>query len=58
MDTKVIQNVSVKEGSRAELNGQVGQKVPEGETRDLNTGMDYEDRRDYEGEVKDQAVGA
>lgn len=58
MDTKVIQNVSVKEGSRAELNGQVGQKVPEGETRYLNTDMDYEDRRDYEGEVKDQAVGA
>lgn len=53
VDTTVIQNVSVKEGSRAELNGQVGQKVPEGETRDSNTGMDYEDRRDYEGKVKD-----
>lgn len=39
MDTTVTQNVSVKEGRRAELNGQVGQKVPEGETGDLNTGI-------------------
>lgn len=34
------------------------QKVPRGETKDLNTGTDYEDRKGLRGKVKDQAVKA
>ena len=45
----MTQNVSVRGKRRAELNGCVGQKVPGGETRILNKGIDYEERRELRG---------
>ena len=58
VDTTVTQGVSMRGKRRAELTGHVGQKGPGGETRDLNTGTDEEDRRGLRGRSYRPSSGA